>query len=83
MFQASIRAVRKNLFLRQTLAARISAEMQFGLEGEQQVLLGGNSGLRGYDLPAIQWHQKDSPQPREPNDFLGAPAGRGWGSNLC
>ncbi len=49
MFQASIKAVRKNLFLRQTLAARISAEMQFGLEGEQQVLLGGNSGLRGYD----------------------------------
>ena len=49
VFQASIKAVRKNLFLRQTLAARISAEMQFGLEGEQQVLLGGNSGLRGYD----------------------------------
>jgi hemolysin activation/secretion protein len=23
--------------------------MQFGLEGEQQVLLGGNSGLRGYN----------------------------------
>ena len=49
VFQASIRAIRKNLFLRQTLAARISTEMQFGLEGEQQVLLGGNSGLRGYD----------------------------------
>ncbi len=49
VFQASIKAVRKNLFLRQTLAARISAEMQFGLEGEQQVLLGGNSGLRGYN----------------------------------
>ncbi len=49
VFQASIKAVRKNLFLRQTLAARISAEMQFGLEGQQQVLLGGNSGLRGYD----------------------------------
>ena len=49
VFQASIKAVRKNLFLRQTLAARISAEMQFGLEGEQQVLFGGNSGLRGYD----------------------------------
>ncbi len=49
VFQASIKAVRKNLFLRQTLAARISAEMQFGLAGEQQVLLGGNSGLRGYD----------------------------------
>ena len=48
-FQASIKVVRKNLFLRQTLAARISTEMQFGLEGEQQVLLGGNSGLRGYD----------------------------------
>ena len=49
VFQASIRAIRKNLFLRQTVAARISTEMQFGLEGEQQVLLGGNSGLRGYD----------------------------------
>ena len=49
VFQASIKAVRKNLFLRQTLAARISTEMQFGLEGQQQVLLGGNSGLRGYD----------------------------------
>ena len=49
VFQASIKTVRKNLFLRQTLAARISAEMQFGLEGQQQVLLGGNSGLRGYD----------------------------------
>jgi hypothetical protein len=49
VFQASIKAVRKNLFLRQTLAARISAEMQFGLEGQQQVLLGGNNGLRGYD----------------------------------
>ena len=49
VFQASIKAVRKNLFLRQTLAAQISAEMQFGLEGEQQVLLGGNNGLRGYD----------------------------------
>ena len=49
VFQASIRAVRKNLFLRQTLAARLSTQMQFGLEGEQQVLLGGNSGLRGYD----------------------------------
>ena len=48
MFQASIKAVRKNLFLRQTLAARIFTEMQFGLEGERQVLLGGNSGLRGY-----------------------------------
>ena len=48
-FQASIKAVRKNLFLRQTLAARISTEMQFGLEGEQQVFLDGNSGLRGYD----------------------------------
>ena len=48
VFQASIKAVRKNLFLRQTLAARISTQMQFGLEGEQQVLLGGNSGLRGY-----------------------------------
>ncbi|RKU09321.1 hypothetical protein C6502_13525 [Candidatus Poribacteria bacterium] len=48
-FEASIKAVRKNLFLRQTLAARISTQMQFGLEGEQQVLLGGNSGLRGYD----------------------------------
>ena len=49
VFEASIKAVRKNLFLRQTLAARISTRMQFGLEGEQQVLLGGNSGLRGYD----------------------------------
>ena len=49
VFQASIKAVRKNLFLRQTLAGRVSAEMQFGLEGEQQVLFGGNSGLRGYD----------------------------------
>ena len=49
VFQASVRAVRKNLFLGQTLAARISAEMQFGLVGEQAVLLGGNSGLRGYD----------------------------------
>ena len=49
VFQASIKAVRKNLFLRQTLAARISTEMQVGLEGQQQVLLGGNSGLRGYD----------------------------------
>ena len=49
VFEASIKAVRKNLFLRQTLAARISTQMQFGLEGEQQVLLGGNSGLRGYD----------------------------------
>ena len=49
VFQVSIKAVRKNLFLRQTLAVRISTEMQFGLEGEQQVLLGGNSGLRGYD----------------------------------
>lgn len=49
VFQVSIKAVRKNLFLRQTLAARVSAEMQFGLEGEQQVLLGGNSGLRGYN----------------------------------
>ena len=49
VFQASIKAVRKNLFLRQTLAARISTEMQFGLKGQQQVLLGGNSGLRGYD----------------------------------
>ena len=49
VFQANIKAVRKNLFLRQTLAARISTEVQFGLQGEQQVLLGGNSGLRGYD----------------------------------
>ena len=49
VFQASIKAVHKNLFLRQTLAARISTDMQFGLEGERQVLLGGNSGLRGYD----------------------------------
>ena len=48
VLQASIKAVRKNLFLRQTLAAQISADMQFGLKGEQQVLLGGNSGLRGY-----------------------------------
>ena len=48
-FLATLKIVRKNLFLRQTLAARISTEMQFGLEGEQQVLLGGNSGLRGYD----------------------------------
>ena len=49
VFQASIKAVRKNLFLRQTLAARISADMQFGLEGESQVPLDGNSGIRGYD----------------------------------
>ena len=49
VFQASIKAVRKNLFLRQTLAARISTDMQFGLEGESQVPLDGNSGIRGYD----------------------------------
>ena len=49
VFQASLKAVHKNLFLRQTLAAQISTNMQFGLEGESQVLLGGNSGLRGYD----------------------------------
>ena len=49
VFKASIKAIGKNLFLRQTLAARISTEMQFGLEGEQQVILGGNRGLRGYD----------------------------------
>ena len=50
VFQASIKAVHKDLFLRQTLAARISTDLQFGLGGERQVLLGGNSGLRGYDL---------------------------------
>lgn len=49
VFEASIKAVRKNLFLGQTLAARISTNMQFGLEGEQQVFLDGNSGIRGYD----------------------------------
>ena len=50
VFQASIKAVHKDLFLRQTLAALISTNQQFGLGGERQVLLGGNSGLRGYDL---------------------------------
>ncbi len=49
VFRANIKVVRKNLFLRQTLAAQIAMNMQFGLEGERQVLLGGNSGLRGYD----------------------------------
>lgn len=49
VFEASIKAVRKNLFLGQTLAARISTNMQFGLEGEQQVFLDESSGLRGYD----------------------------------
>lgn len=49
IFQASIKAVYKNLFLRQTLAARIFTDMQFGFEGERQVLRGGNNGLRGYD----------------------------------
>ena len=48
-FQVSIRTIRKNLFLGQTLAAQISTDMQFGLDGEQQVLLGGNNGLRGYN----------------------------------
>jgi hypothetical protein len=49
VFQASIKAVHKDLFLRQTLAALISTNQQFGLGGERQVLLGGNSGLRGYN----------------------------------
>jgi outer membrane protein assembly factor BamA len=48
VFSVNIKIVRKNLFLHQTLAAQISTEMQFGLEGEEQVLFGGNRGLRGY-----------------------------------
>ena len=48
VLQVRVKAVRKNLFLRQTLAAQLSTTMQFGLKGERQVLLGGSSGLRGY-----------------------------------
>ncbi|MCZ6679083.1 MAG: hypothetical protein O7E52_17760 [Candidatus Poribacteria bacterium] len=48
VFNATIRAIRKNLF-HQTLAAQISTVMGFGLDGERQVILGGENGLRGYD----------------------------------
>ena len=40
--------VRKNL-LYQTLAAQMSTVFEFGLEGESQVILDGENGLRGYN----------------------------------
>ena len=45
--------------------------MQFGLEGEQQVLLGGNSGLRGYDPRQFSGTKRIPPQRRKPIDFSG------------
>ena len=47
VFNGRIKMVRKNL-LYQTLAAQLSAVFEFGLEGESQVILDGENGLRGY-----------------------------------
>ena len=47
VFNGRIKLVRKNL-LRQTLAAQLSTVFEFGLEGESQVILDGENGLRGY-----------------------------------
>lgn len=47
VFNGRIKIVRKNL-LRQTLAVRLSTEFEFGREGESQVILDGENGMRGY-----------------------------------
>ena len=47
VFNGRIKMVRKNL-LYQTLAAQLSTVFEFGLEGESQVILDGENGLRGY-----------------------------------
>ena len=47
VFNGRIKMVRKNL-LYQTLAAQLSMVFEFGLEGESQVILDGENGLRGY-----------------------------------
>ena len=48
VFNGKIKMVRKNL-LYQTLAAQLSTVFEFGLEGESQVILDGENGLRGYN----------------------------------
>lgn len=48
VFKGRIKMVRKNL-LYQTLAAQMSTVFEFGLEGESQVILDGENGLRGYN----------------------------------
>ncbi len=47
VFKGRIKFVRKNLFY-QTLAARLSTLFEFGREGESQVILDGENGIRGY-----------------------------------
>ena len=47
VFNGRIKFVRKNL-LYQTLAARLSTVFEFGREGESQVILDGENGMRGY-----------------------------------
>ena len=47
VFNGRIKLARKNL-LYQTLAARLSTEFEFGREGESQVILDGENGMRGY-----------------------------------
>ena len=40
-------------FLHQTLGAQLSTVLGFSLDGESQVILGGENGLRGYDSRAF------------------------------
>ena len=47
VFNGKIKLVRKNL-LYQTLAAQLSTVFEFGLEGESQVILDEENGMRGY-----------------------------------
>ena len=47
VFNGRIKLARKNL-LYQTLAARLSTVFEFGREGESQVILDGENGMRGY-----------------------------------
>ncbi len=48
VFNGRVKMIRKNL-LYQTLAAQMSTVFEFGLEGESQVILDGENGLRGYN----------------------------------
>ena len=47
VFKGRIKIIRKNL-LYQTLAVRLSSVLEFGREGESQVILDGENGIRGY-----------------------------------
>ena len=57
VFNGRIKLARKNL-LYQTLAARLSTVFEFGREGESQVILDGENGMRGYSPYAFNGEKR-------------------------